>query len=223
MSEQPGLPEPSQLRASDADRERVAKVLHDAMAEGRLTMTELEERLSVVYAAKTFGELVPVTQDLPVAAQSMPVMPGQAVARPAATVDRVGGAPGPLNSIAIMSGVDRRGAWVVPSHHQAVAIMGGVKLDLTEARFAEQETTIQVYTFWGGVDIIVPDDVNVQVNGFGFMGAFDDRTGSAESIPGAPVVRITGFAMMAGVDVRRPKRKKPKKLKDAEDRDQLEQ
>jgi Domain of unknown function (DUF1707) len=46
MSDQQGLPEPGQMRASDADRERVAKILHEAMAEGRLTIPELEERLS---------------------------------------------------------------------------------------------------------------------------------------------------------------------------------
>jgi len=41
------------MRASDADRERVAKVLHEAMGEGRLTLAEVEERLQAVYAAKT--------------------------------------------------------------------------------------------------------------------------------------------------------------------------
>jgi len=48
--------------------ERVAKILHDAMAEGRLTVSELEERLDKVYAAKTFGELEPLLRDLPVQA-----------------------------------------------------------------------------------------------------------------------------------------------------------
>ena len=46
---------PDQMRASDADRERVAQVLHNALSEGRITVNELEERLSTVYAAKTLG------------------------------------------------------------------------------------------------------------------------------------------------------------------------
>ncbi|MCZ9342970.1 DUF1707 domain-containing protein, partial [Streptomyces sp. TRM76130] len=41
------------LRASDADRERVAEVLRDALAEGRLDMAEFEERLDATYAART--------------------------------------------------------------------------------------------------------------------------------------------------------------------------
>jgi hypothetical protein len=208
VSDQPGLPEPSQLRASNADRERVAKILHDAMAEGRLTVAELEERLDTVYAAKTFAELEPVTRDLPVH-MPQPTPPQRAAAVPA----RVGGAGGPASSIAVMSGVDRRGEWVVPAHHSAVAIMGGVKLDLTEATFAAQETTIQIFTFWGGVDVIVPEDVVVRVDGIGFMGAFDDKTRASTAPAGAPVVRITGFAMMAGVDVRHPRRKKQRDAK----------
>ena len=53
------------LRASDADRERVAEVLRDALAEGRLDMAEFEERLEATYKARTYGELAPITRDLP--------------------------------------------------------------------------------------------------------------------------------------------------------------
>jgi len=52
------------LRASDADREAVAKRLHAAGADGRLDPQELEERLERCYAAKTFGELDRLTADL---------------------------------------------------------------------------------------------------------------------------------------------------------------
>jgi hypothetical protein len=61
------------MRASDADRERVAGVLRDAHAEGRLTMPEFEERLEATYAARTLAELAPLTRDLP--APSAAVVP----------------------------------------------------------------------------------------------------------------------------------------------------
>jgi hypothetical protein len=54
------------LRASDADRERVAQLLRDGAGDGRLDMDELSERLDGVYAAKTVGELRSFTRDLPV-------------------------------------------------------------------------------------------------------------------------------------------------------------
>jgi hypothetical protein len=61
------------MRASDADRERVAEVLREAYVEGRLSPSEHEERLSAAYAATTFGELVPVLTNLPVAPGTLPV------------------------------------------------------------------------------------------------------------------------------------------------------
>src|SRR3954451_17418812 len=53
------------LRASDADRERVAFALQTAVSEGRLTLEEFDERVASVYAARTYGELAAVTNDLP--------------------------------------------------------------------------------------------------------------------------------------------------------------
>jgi hypothetical protein len=55
------------LRASDADRERVAFTLQTAVSEGRLTLEEFDERIASVYAARTYGELDEVTSDLPAA------------------------------------------------------------------------------------------------------------------------------------------------------------
>jgi hypothetical protein len=199
------------MRASDADRERIAQVLHKATAEGRLDIHELDERLVAVYAAKTYGELVPITADLVLSGVPQPPVVPQY--QPAVS-DRVGGQPGSAVSIAFWSGVNRKGQWVVPRVHNAVAIMGGIDIDLTHARFAEQEVTISVFAFWGGVEIRVPDDINVNVDGFGFMGAFEDHAPARRHIPGAPTVRITGLAIMGGVEVKGPKRKKSQVLRE---------
>ena len=53
------------LRASDADRERIAERLRTSHAEGRLDMTEFQQRLERCYEAKTFGELEALVKDLP--------------------------------------------------------------------------------------------------------------------------------------------------------------
>ncbi|WP_407656140.1 DUF1707 SHOCT-like domain-containing protein [Lentzea waywayandensis] len=201
----------SHMRASDADRERIAQVLHKATAEGRLDIHELDERLVAVYAAKTYGELVPITADLVLS--GLPQNPAVPQYQPAVS-DRIGGEPGSAVSIAFWSGVNRKGQWVVPRLHNAVAVMGGIELDLTHASFAEAEVTISVFAFWGGVEIRVPDDINVKVDGFGFMGAFEDRAPGRRHIPGAPTVRITGLALMGGVEVKGPKRKKTSILRE---------
>ncbi|MER5827887.1 DUF1707 domain-containing protein, partial [Streptomyces mirabilis] len=57
----------AELRASDADRDRIADILRDALAEGRLTADEHAERIEGVLATKTVGELDRFVQDLPAA------------------------------------------------------------------------------------------------------------------------------------------------------------
>jgi uncharacterized protein DUF1707 len=70
------------LRASDADREAVAERLRQAHAEGRLDYTELDERLTQTFAAKTHGELARLTFDLP-APNRQAMRPAPPPARPA--------------------------------------------------------------------------------------------------------------------------------------------
>jgi hypothetical protein len=60
-------------RASDAEREAVADRLRAAAGDGRLDADELEDRLTAAYAARTTGELVPLTADLPEAPPADPV------------------------------------------------------------------------------------------------------------------------------------------------------
>ena len=197
------LPQPAdrrQLRVSDADREQAAEVLRQAAGDGRITFDELDQRLEAAYGARTYGDLTEVTADLPAPGEAPPGPPQTAPGTfPAA---RIGGEPGSGMSVAILGSVDRGGTWVVPPRHSVVAVLGGVQLDLREARFSQREVTIDVFTLMGGVDIMVGDDVDVDVSGFGIMGGFDHRA-SGPGLPGAPKVRVVGLALMGGVNVRR--------------------
>jgi hypothetical protein len=111
--------------------------------------------------------------------------------------------------VAIMSGSRRMGRWVVPRTYVSVAVMGGIELDLREAQFSEPVVTLHAYTLMGGIQITVPEDVEVDVSGLAFMGGFDHNASGA-GVPGAPQVRVLGFALMGGVEVRR-KRVKAKR------------
>jgi hypothetical protein len=185
--------DPRQLRASDADRERVAEVLRSAATEGRLGLDELEERLGEVYAARTYAELEPVTRDLPTSASVAPA--GNAY-------PRIGGTPTSTGAVALLGGFERKGAWVVPKVFTCVAVMGGGEIDLRQARFAEAEVTIRAFAFMGGISILVPEDAEVHVSGTGIMGGFShDATGGGR--PGAPRIIVTGLAVWGGVDVER--------------------
>ena len=207
MSSEPAVPDKASLRASDADRERVAETLREAAGDGRLSMEELDERLEAVYAAKTYAELEPITRDLPT--PGIPNMPAPAVP-PGGDPARFGGVPTSHTAIAIMGGFSRKGDWVVPKQFTAVAIMGGGEIDLREARFAEPVVTINAVALMGGIEITVPEDATVRVNGVGLMGGFDHRS-SGTGAPGGPTIIINGAAIMGGVDVRRRPPRKSKR------------
>lgn len=200
--DQPDEARPPALRASDADRERVAGVLHRALSEGRITMTELEERLGAVYAARTHAELAPLTADLP---NALAPAPGTAVGHPL-----VGGTPGSTFSMAVMSSAARTGNWCVPAQHTSFAFCGGVEIDLRQATFAERHVTITAVAIMGGIEIVVPDDIRVEVTGFGLMGGFDSKgDAQREPDPAGPVVTVNGFAFWGGVMVKRRPRTPP--------------
>ena len=187
------------MRASDADRERVANVLREAAGDGRLTMDELDERLDAVYAAKTYAELEPITHDLPDPGAGTAPAPSPAAPRAPA---RFGGEPTSSGAVAILGGFSRKGDWVVPKEFTAFLFMGGGEIDLRDARFSEREVTIHIVAIMGGCEVIVPDDATVYVTGIGVLGAFE-HTESGGGGPDGPVITINGVAFMGGVDVKR--------------------
>ena len=212
MSTSPAVPDPQHLRASDADRERVAETLREAAGDGRLTMDELDERLDAVYAAKTYAELVPITHDLPDSgAGPLPA----ASPSPSGDVRQYGGDGTSHTAIAILGGFSRKGDWVVPKTFNAFMLLGGGEIDLRDARFSEREVSIHVVAILGGCEITVPEDATVNVNGVGIMGAFEHSAQGMSGSSDGPVINISGVAFMGGVDVTR---KPPKKSK----RDKLE-
>lgn len=188
----------AQLRISDDDRHRVAELLRQAAGEGRIDLNELDERLEQTYAAKTYGDLVPITVDLPTqAASALPVhRPGSAPAT---------GGPTHGGSLAIMGSKTRRGEWEIGPTHTAFSLMGEVILDLREARFATQSVVINASAVMGAVTIIVNAHTRVHVDGVGLMGDFKETRPkvAAEVGPDSPSVRIRGLALMGAVTVTR--------------------
>jgi hypothetical protein len=176
------------MRISDADRNKVAEILRDAAGDGRIDFEELDQRLEATYAAKTYAELVPITHDLaPVTTTSSSVVSGGKHER----------------AVAIMSGVERRGPWVVPEHFSVFCLMGGAELDLREARFSAREVTLTINAFMGGANIVVNRSTNVVVHGVGIMGGYSPPRSDADLqlTADSPTVHVKGVAIMGGVSV----------------------
>ncbi|MER6572508.1 DUF1707 domain-containing protein [Streptomyces sp. NPDC001093] len=214
------------LRASDSDRERVAEVLRDALAEGRLDMAEFEERLEATYKARTYGELTPLTRDLPASGipAPAPVSFTKEPAQDGSWAGRiVGGEGSSAGAVAIMSGFQRRGRWTVPKQFNCFAFWGGGEIDLREADFADREVEINCVAIMGGVQVIVPPGIEVVVRGIGIMGGFDHPRDDGPQRPGAPRVVIGGLAFWGGVDVtRKVTRAEQQRLKEQRRQEKLE-
>ena len=193
-------PARSELRVSDQDRHRVAELLRQAAGEGRLDLDELDERLEATYRAKTYGDLVPITADLPVA-HSNPPLPTR---RPRASVDIPSG-PGWASSVAILSETKRTGEWVVEDTHTAAAVLGSVLLDLREAAFTTDEVVINAHAVLGEVTVLVDAGTRVIVDGVGIMGEFSEQRAKVafDGAAGGPLVRVRGLALLGSVHVQR--------------------
>jgi len=179
-------------------------VIREGYAEGRLTYDEHSERLDRVFRAKTLGELMPLVADLPTVGDAArpagPAPPGAGMP--------VGGTAQDAVTVAVFAGAERGGSWVVPAQTFALALFGGVDLDLTHAALAEREVTINAFAMFGGVDVIVPEGVEVRVSVIPLFGGTSRPHDKAPAPPGAPVVTVRGLVMFGGIDVRRPKRPK---------------
>ena len=194
-----GGTDPARLRISDAERHEVAEILRQAAGEGRLDIDELDQRLEQTYAARTYADLVPITLDLPAHPHARPV------ARPAAASPQVVPGAERESHLAILSGLSRKGVWVVPQHLSILCMMGGAELDLRQAKFAAQEVVITINAFMGGAQVIVGPTTRVQMEGTGIMGGYAEPSGLVEADldESSPVVRIKGVAIWGGVSVER--------------------
>jgi hypothetical protein len=179
-------------RAADSDRIQVAQLLAYAVEQGRLQLNDYEDRLTKAYAATTYQELDELREDLPDA----PISP------------RRGGKTNPAPStllLAMLSGFERRGRWNVPKKLTTFTFCGSGVLDLRYADFTSTEVEIRAVSIMGGQNILLPPEVNVEIDGHGVMGGFD-REILGNGTPGAPKVKIRGFSLWGGVSIKRKAR-----------------
>jgi hypothetical protein len=116
------------------------------------------------------------------------------------------GAPGPastdqrVSEFAFWSGKVRKNASPTFRRADLTAIMGGVELDLRGAGTAGGEAVIDVFVWWGGVEITVPPDWAVSNQVMVLMGGADDSSTGTQDARNRLIVR--GFCVMGGVDIK---------------------
>jgi hypothetical protein len=187
------------VRRAQETRERVIARLSDQFAHDALDVDEFERRVTVAQTSDNPADIEALLLDLPDAGGAPPpttaIVP--TVVQPLVSQER------DLDTAyAIFGGIDRRGTWNVPRRMRIVAIFGGANLDLREARFPPGVIDIQVTAVMGGINIVVPPGLAVQMHGSAIMGGFADVNRSpAYPDPDAPLLRIHGLTMMGGVNI----------------------
>jgi class 3 adenylate cyclase len=175
-------------RVADADRDRTIVQLREHVVDGRLTLDEFSERVGAALEARTTGDLEAVMVNLPALGQSTSVEVSPRKSR--------------RWHVAVMSGSDTKGRWRIGTKTNAVAVMGGCNLDLRTAEIESPEVVITAFAFWGGIQVTVPEGFDVALEGFSFMGGRSIKLRDVPLVPGSPRIRIRGFSIMAGIDVR---------------------
>jgi hypothetical protein len=109
--------------------------------------------------------------------------------------------PDKVTGFAVLGGSSRKSSSQDFRGGDFTAVMGGCEVDLRDARIANPPAVIDVFAFWGGVEIRVPPDWVVDGQVTAILGGFENRTGTAPTDPSQLLV-VRGMAMMGGVDVR---------------------
>ena len=138
------------VRASDADRDRVIDVLRAATADGRLTADEFSERMEAALSSRTFRELAPLTADLVTPPASRAPEPAQV--KDVIRIDQRGGT------------VQRTGRWLVPRRLEMYPSWCDVSINFTEAVIRHDTLQIEMKMRGGSLILVVGPGIVVDAD-----------------------------------------------------------
>ena len=151
----------------------------------------LGERLHLISSGLRFWPLLLVAVGVWIVVRSM------TAAGPSGAAD----SSARVSALAVLGGVDRRVTAEGFQGADITAFMGGGKLDLREAKIAGPEAVVDLLAVMGGFEIVTPETWHVIVDVVPLMGGYEDKTRHPTD-PSAPRLRLRGFVMMGGLEVR---------------------
>jgi hypothetical protein len=180
---------PAAQRAGDADRDAVAEMLRIAAGEGRIDMSELQERLGLVNRAKTYGDLDLLVADLPQPPPSL-------------TLSGAGAESGTLVLRTTTANIRQAGHWVVPKLIIAESTTGWITIDFTQAHCPHREVTVEVATKTGWIQLYLPWGWAARVGPMEtYTGHISNKAAEVPD-PGAPTVVVTGDPLFGYIKIR---------------------
>lgn len=104
----------------------------------------------------------------------------------------------PKVGCAVFSGCDMSCDGEVFEGAELTAVFGGVDCDLRNA-IIEKDCAVQVSAIFGGIDILVPDNINVKVSSNSIFGGVSNKTAVHQN---APTLYVRGTCMFGGVEIK---------------------
>jgi len=185
---------PDELRASHQDRDRVAELLRTAAGDGRLTAEELDERLEKALTARTYGELMALSRDLP-AAPGFPAGGLAAEPKSLIRIDRRSGS------------TKRDGRWLVPQRIEVRVTSGHIKLDFTEAVITHSSLQIDADVRSGSLKLLTKPGIMVDTDDVAVRsGSVKVRAPWGPEVPVILQVQVSGKVGSGHITARPPHR-----------------
>ncbi len=186
----------------EAAREQAVEVLMEHFSRDVMDLEMFEGLLDAVNGCSTTGDLRELLSKLPPLPSSKPatdMIPAPGGAPVVVDADRVR-SRGFL--ISVLGGTNRAGRWIPARKNFALGVLGGVTLDFREALLGSGVTDVNVLAVLGGIEIVVPPEMAVEVDGMAVLGGFEYNTDAPlRSDPDLPTLRIRGLAVLGGVNV----------------------
>lgn len=206
-----GVRAADELRAADVDREATAERLRSAVAEGRIDLAELDERLEQVYRARTYGELRAVTADLPAPTAAASAIAATTAAAP--TPAAASGVALPASRSAVperealvlrTSGqnVKQTGRWTVPRKIFAETKSGIITIDFTKASCAHEEIEVEAVTKTGWIRLILPEGWAARISPSSTNTSHISNKAADTPAPGAPTVIVNGHPVFGPIKIK---------------------
>lgn len=185
-------------RPTETVREEVIDQLIMNYSHSEISYQAFEKRLDKAMETDNNAELKALVEDLPLKADTQ----YQQSKQQDFGVNFIPGETEDVDTlVSIFGGSDRKGRWKVAKEIRSLNIFGGSDLDLSEAIFTQREVRIKIFCLFGGVNINVPENVNVVSKAFGIFGGVSNSAPSDADIS-APIIIIEGVAIFSGINVK---------------------
>lgn len=191
------MEEPKAVVPVGVVRERVIQQLTEAFANDVITVAELEDRLEKVYRATTAAEAEALVVGLRPLSGAAPDQSSVA-RRPEILLERES-----VRIASILSSQSRRGIWTVPRELEVFALFSDTTIDLTQATLPSDIVEMKVNVIMASLRIVIPSGLRVvnRISAFAANVESEPALDLAPMVPGSPVIRLTGSATFANVEI----------------------